>query len=182
VLLLVYDLETNEKYRVATDKWCDDTFSIDELYNYYIDSSYEDDDFKLNKHIGGYHYIFRAPDKFNNREKKLRSDYYLKDLAEDIWFNEYRDVRKYKYNEVIQKEGMRDTCELHEYRRLRFESTLYCILRQHSISDNEHFNKQLKQLGVTKDYIKYGNNIKLIFKSYWLDEYRPIKKYSWSRV
>ncbi|MBO5387125.1 MAG: hypothetical protein J6A59_03180, partial [Lachnospiraceae bacterium] len=60
--LILLDLDTMKKYKVETNKWISDTyFDIDKLYNLYVDSCYEEDDFNFNKHMGGYHYILRTP-------------------------------------------------------------------------------------------------------------------------
>jgi hypothetical protein len=133
--------------------------------------------------MGGYHYINKSIKNFENREKKLRELEGMYDYDIDNRFDtEYRDVRNYKYEEVIHTVGFRDTSELYKIRRLRFESLLYCILRDNCNPKDEQFKKSWHRLGLDKEYIKYGDSIKLIFKSYWLDNYKAIKQKSWSRV
>lgn len=183
--LVLYNIETHKNMQAVLDKWIDtDKYSIEMLYNLYIDSCYKEDDFIYLKHLGGYHTINVNIKAYSNREKKLREEYNLSTYSNlsKAYEKSYRDVRNYKYEEVIQLVGMRDTIENYNIRKLRFESYLYCNLRNNSISDDKQFNELFSQLGKTKDIIKYGDNIKLIFKSYWLDEYRPIVKKSWSRV
>lgn len=170
--LILFDLDTKEKYyaELSEYNWYNsDEFNIEELYQLYIDSCYEEDDFLINKHQGGYHFISKNIPNFENKERRLREIYGLPDYSENFIFdNDYRDVRQFKYDEVIQKEGFRSTLELYKIRRLRFEMLLYCIMQQGVKSSDISFNNQINQLGKTKHIVKYGNNIKLIFKDYWL--------------
>lgn len=170
--LILFDLDTKEKYyaELSEYNWYNsDEFNIEELYQLYIDSCYEEDDFLINKHQGGYHFISKNIPNFENKERKLRELYDLCDYsAYNIVDKDYRDVRQYKYEEVIQKEGIRNTLDLYKIRRLKFESTLFCILRQHIKSNDTEFNMELDKLYAGKQIIKYGNNIKLIFKNYWV--------------
>lgn len=184
ISLLIYDIDTNKKYKINTDKWINEKeFDIEKLYNLYLDSCYTDDDFIFNKHSGGYHYILRSPKAFKNKEKTLREVYKLQHFSiNSTYESDYRDVRNFKQEEVVQRVGFRDTTELYKIRRLKFESYLYCLLRQGLKPSNTRFLKTWNTLGVTRDYIKYGKNIKLIFKSYWLDEYNPLKNKSWNRI
>lgn len=182
--LLVYDVDTSEKYEVTAENWFDEQFSIDEIYKRYVDSAYLDDEFRLNKHLGGYHYIYRSPLKFRNRERALREKFNLNHYSIDSEYeDDYRDVRNFKYEEVVHLEGLRDNIDCYEFRRLKFESMLYCALRQHARPTEKQFIALWDKLENGKNYIKYGNNIKLIIKNYWLDNSKPIKdKKSWSRV
>lgn len=185
--LILYDMQTNKKYKVNTTNWiAEKEFNIDKLYNLYVDGCYKEDDFIYNKHEGGYHYIYKSPKEFKNKEKTLREAYNLQAYHMDSKFEaDYRDVRNFKYEEVIQKIGLRETIELYKVRRLKFESYLYCILRQNIKPSNidSKFTEQWKKLGVTKDHIKYGQSgIKLIFKAYWLNNHKRLKRKSWSRI
>lgn len=182
--LVIYDLATNEKYMVHTDKWIDECeFSIDKLYELYLDSCYIEDDFIINKHTGGYHYIIKVVDKFFNKECYLRKELGLQHYSSESELSEdYRDVRNYRYTEVIKLSGFRDTIETYKLRRLRFESYLYCVLRANLKPNKAKFKQEWNKLGKSVDFIKYGDKIKLIFKSYWLNECKPISKKSWSRV
>lgn len=170
--LILFDLDTKEKYyaELSEYNWYNsDEFNIEELYQLYIDSCYEEDDFIINKHQGGYHFISKNIPNFENKERKLRELYDLCDYSAcNLVDKDYRDVRQYKYEEVIQKEGIRDTLDLYKIRRLKFESALFCILRQHIKSNDTEFNIELDKLYSGKQIIKYGNNIKLIFKNYWV--------------
>lgn len=182
--LIIYDLDTFEKYEVHTDKWINEKeIDIDKLYNLYLDSCYMEDDFTINKHSGGYHYITKIVDRFFNKECYLRKELGLQhyNIDNEI-IKDYRDVRNYKYTEVIKLSGFRDTIEIYKLRRLKFEAYLYCILRTNIKPNKTKFKREWNRLGKSVDFIKYGDNIKLIIKSYWLNECKPISKKSWSRI
>lgn len=164
------DIDTMDKMRLSTNTWIDKTeFSIEKLYNLYLNSCYSDDDFRINKHIGGYHYITKETEGFRNRERSLRKEYKLFAYNhESSYDSDYRDVRQYKYNEVVIKVGFIANDEIYKFRRLRFETYLYCTLRQNCL-DNLHFNNGI---------YKVGNSLKLIIKEYWLDNKdKPCKTY-----
>ena len=186
--LLLYDLDTNEKFILKTSEWLNETrFNIDKLYNLYIESCFKEDDYLVKSHLGGYHFIYRAPKAFKNRERELREQLDLNSYSEntinkfDEIYKDYRDVREYSYNELIQKVGLIHTNEVYSIRRLKFESYLFCIMRKNILSDNAEFNNYLARLGRDFTSVKYGDTIKLIFKSYWLDNYKPVKVKTWSR-
>ena len=168
LLLKCFNLDTGNSFLVSTCNWIyDKGFDIDKLYKLYIESSYVEDDFDINKHAGGYHYIERSPVAFKNKEKELQLDYMLPIYSEEFRYeHDYRDVRNFKYNEVITKCGMLSTTDLYRERRLKFESYLYCCIRK-DLMDNIKFNKGI---------YKYGGSIKLIIKDYWIkDKKRPNK-------
>lgn len=170
VRLHCVDMLTLDKLVIATDGWADDdSIDLDKLYRLYINSCYKDDDFLINKHAGGYHYIDKSIKSFNNKEKKLREQYDLSDYSEDFYYiKDYRDVRQYKYEEVIKLNGLLDNIELYRERRLRFESYLYCCLRAGLFNDIQ-FKKHI---------YKVGKELKLIIKDYWLDNIdKPNKTY-----
>ena len=155
------DIDTQERLIVRTNNWINEAaVDFDKLHKLYVESSYKDDDFIMNKHAGGYHYITLSPKEFVNRERKLREQYDLSDYSEDFYYiKDYRDVRQYKYEEVIKLNGLLDNIELYRERRLRFESYLYCCLRA-GLFNNIQFKKHI---------YKVGKEIKLIIKDYWLD-------------
>lgn len=180
--LLCYNLDTSEKFKVNINCWFNsEVFDLDLLYKLYINSCFSDKDF-LGLHDSGYHYISRAPRGFRNREQDIRKQLELNNYVNFPDFDtDYRDVRHFNYEEVITKVGlgMVNSIENYKLRQLRFESLLYCALRNHSVPNNKQFITEWNKLGKSKDFIKYGNGIKLIFKSYWLDEYKPIKYKTW---
>lgn len=164
------DIDTQERLIVRTNNWINEAaVDFDKLHKLYVESSYKDDDFIMNKHAGGYHYITLSPKEFVNRERKLREQYNLSDYSEDFYYiKDYRDVRQYKYEEVIKLNGLLDNIELYRERRLRFESYLYCCLRAGLFNDIQ-FKKHI---------YKVGKEIKLIIKDYWLDNIdKPNKTY-----
>lgn len=164
------DIDTMEKLRLSTNNWIDKTeFSMNKLYSLYLNSCYSDDDFRINKHTGGYHYIIKETEGFRNRERSLRKEYELFAYNPNSSYDsDYRDVRQYKYNEAVSKSGFIANDEVYKFRRLRFEAYLYCVLRQNCLY-NIHFNNRIH---------KVGNGIKLIIKDYWLDnKEKPCKTY-----
>ena len=185
--LKVYNLDTNEFMELCSDSWIDNTFDMKELYEKYVDSCFKNDDYLLNKHMGGYHYITRTVDKFVNKERLIRNDLGLRHYSEiDAYDSDYRDVRQYKYEQVVQMKGLRDSLsKLYKLRRLDFDCLIYCIMRENAIPYNcsDRFKIEWERLGTEegKDYIKYGKDIKLIIKSYWKNEYKPWKLKSYSR-
>jgi len=190
ISLILYNIDTQEKFKVNTKNWISEQrFSIDKLYKLYINSSYKEDRYNIKKHLGGYHYISRQPKEFKNKEKQYRELYELDDYSKetiDCFYNQeyddYRDVRNFKYEEVIQRYGMVDNTEIYKIRRLRFESYLYCILRADILSDNQEFNTKLALLKSGKEIIKYGSDIKLIFKRYWINSLELSKPRSWNKL
>lgn len=181
---LMYNLSTREKFTVSFDSWIvENEFDIEQLYQLYLDSCYVNDDFLIQKHNGGYHLIDKEVKGFRNKERLIRRDLGLYDFNFETRIpKDYRDVRSFKYEEVVQLVGFRETIELYHLRRIRFESYLYCILRSQIKSNNEKFNNMFEQLGKTKSVVKYGDSIKLIFKDYWLNEYKTAKQRTYSRV
>lgn len=182
--LIMYDLHTNKKVRITTDKWfSEEKFNIEELYQLYIDSAYTEDDYLVTNHLGGYHYISRAPKGFKNREMSIRERHRLNNYSPECeTIENYRDVRRFRLDDIVKIKGLRNNNLNYHLRKLNFESYLYCCLRQGVKPDDREFAKKWETLGKQKDIIKYGNGIMLIFKSYWLDEYRPVKKKTWSRI
>lgn len=164
------NIDTQERLIVRTNNWINEAaVDFDKLHKLYVESSYKDDDFIMNKHAGGYHYITLSPKEFVNRERKLREQYDLSDYSEDFYYiKDYRDVRQYKYEEVIKLNGLLDNIELYRERRLRFESYMYCCLRAGLFNDIQ-FKKHI---------YKVGKELKLIIKDYWLDNIdKPNKTY-----
>ena len=137
--------------------------------------------------MGGYHYITRTVDKFVNKEKLIRNDLGLRHYSEiQAYDSDYRDVRQYKYEQVVQMKGLRESLsKLYKLRRLDFDCLIYCIMRENAIPYNcsDEFKIDWERLGTKegKDYIKYGKDIKLIIKSYWKNEYEPWEVKSYSR-
>lgn len=162
------NIDTMESFEIYSSNWIDNIeFDLDKLYKLYIDSCYSDDDFSITKHSGGYHYIEKSVKGFQNKEKKYREIEGLNTFTDSYKYeHDYRDVRQYKYNEVVTKYGMLETTDNYKVRRLKFECYLYCLIRG-KLLDNIKFNNGI---------YKIGDNIKLIIKKYWLDDVKINKK------
>ena len=164
--LTIIDTLTDKAYSVCFTSWYDKNFEINELYQRWLNASFLDPENPEVKHLGGYHYISYSTSQLRNNEKFQRKEYNLNDYSlESIQLEDYRDIRLYKKEYLDLQEIEYDYVENYTYRRLRFESMLYCCLRQGLIT----FNSKER---VYK--IKY-RGIPLIFKSYWLDNssYKP---------
>lgn len=171
---LVYSIRQRKKYKIIFNRYYTEIFSIEMLYKLYFNSCFKEDNFLVLKHEKGYHYINRVTDEYKNREKILRAKYELPEFKSNS-YKDYRDVREYKYYDLLERVGLFTVDELYKYRRLRFESYLYCNLREENIPVD--FD-EWKELGKTKDYIKYigEKEIPLFIKSYWLNDNLVTKK------
>lgn len=170
---ICYSLRQQKKFKVIFTKYNTDVFSIERLYDLYIQASYKDDNYEVLKHESGYHYINKKTTSYKNLERNKRVKYDLSEYKEEPKYEEYRDVRNYRYIEIVEKIGLISNEEIYKIRTLRFESYLYCNLRENNVPI-DYDVKEWKKLGVTKDYIKYyGYEIKelpLFIKSYWLND------------
>ena len=136
-------------------------FNLETLYQKYLVSCYTST--IVDPYDSGYHFITRQTKQLKNPEKSYRHKYSLPDYSyTNIPEQEYRDVRQYKYEEVVLLTGFTDSLSSYKLRRLDFESYLYCLLRQPKLPE------QLQTLKSPEDYIKIGKSIKLIIKGYWL--------------
>ena len=184
---ILYDFELNKKYKVSFNRFFEkETFDIDLLYNYYIESCVDYEDFFIFKHVEGYHLISRKVDKIKNYEKDLRMKYHLSDYIETDVNIYYRDVRNLSKDIYSIKIGAMLFDRPYWERLLDFESYLFCILREKDniIPQNKRFLSDWQSLGEKKSIIKYGDKeVKLIFKDYWLDNSSVRKQIkTWSRV
>lgn len=182
--MIIYNFRTDEKYKVTFDKYfSEDKFDIDELYNNYLLYSINEEDYKLFKHTEGYHLISKELKGIKNKEKELRNNIGLQHIIYNNTdeFKEYRDVRKFSLESFVKEQGIIDIDKPYWERKLDFESLLFCITNSGAKPSND-FITEWDKLGKTKSYIKYGNDIKLIIKDYWLYNSTIGKKYSWSRI
>lgn len=134
--LTVYDIEKQIKYTISAEDWFTDIFDLEELYAYYINSAYYEDDFLYNKHLGGYHYITRQFKGFINLEWKKCKELNLPNFAKEHYEtveSDYRDVRQYKKEQLF---GLKIIEHIIPYklRRLLFDCLLYCIIQQGSLT------------------------------------------------
>lgn len=175
---ICYSVSQQKKFKIIFNRYYTGLFSINTLYKLYINSCYSDDNYLVVKHEGGYHYINKKTDSYKNLEGILRVKYDLREYKNKEYID-YRDVREYKYIELVDKLGLIENSEIYKIRRLRFESYLYCNLREENQPmdyDKDEWNK----LGKTYDYIKYYGYdkqvIPLFIKSYWLNDNLVTKK------
>lgn len=182
--LILFDVETLTKYKVSFKNWINDTsIDMNKLYKMYLNSCVEIEDYFILKHTEGYHLIYKKLEGVKNKEKELRQLYNLKAIssdgdAESIEILNYRDVRNYTINQMYTQVGMIDTDIPYWKRILDFEMYLFSIIREHLLPDGE-FRKEWEKLGKTKEFIKYGDSIKLIIKDYWLDNIERNKDKTW---
>lgn len=182
--LIIYDLDKEEKYKVIIKDWLlEKRFDIEKLYKLYIESSFYDDNITRDREYGRY-YIDKFSKKLTNRELKLRYDLFIDTFKENQTISEddFRDVRNYTLEHIWTRYGMLDTLDTYKDRRLKFDSYLYCILRANIESNNSEFNNEWYKLGINRNIIKYGDNIKLIFKDYWKDGIEVKKYQTWMRI
>ena len=181
--LILYDFKSRQKYRVDFYSYYDfNNFDIEELYQLYIDYCKDYEDSLIYKHTEGYHIISRNVQGMTNYERLFREELGLSDYLNSDVNLFYRDVRNLSEREFTVKLGL-DLCNKPYWeRRLDFESLLYCIIANGALPEGS-FRKEWLKLGKTKDFIKYGDKeVKLIFKSYWLPNFRNYQRKSWSRV
>lgn len=182
--IILYDITTDEKYKVSFRDWINEKeFSIDKLYDLYLNSCVSEEDYRLVKHTEGYHVITQKLEGRQNKERELRKKLELKDynINNDFSILNYRDVRNYTEEQYIQLKGLNTTDVSYWKRILDFESYLYCVLRS-GIQPSEKFKKEWDKLRRGQEFIKYGTNIKLIIKRYWLDNIDIKTRKTWSRV
>ena len=166
----IYSIRQEKKFKIVFTGFYTGIFSVKNLYSLYLNACYKDDNYTVLKHESGYHYINKKTESYKNLEKIKRRKYKLLDYKDAYSYKDYRDVREYTYLEVAEQIGVFQNIELYKFRRLRFESYLYCNLREENVPvDYENW----KKLGVDYNYIKYYDERKvlpLFIKSYWLND------------
>ena len=185
--LILYNFTEDKLYTVKFEAWfSEDKFSIQNLYQLYIEYCGNYEDYTIFKHVEGYHYISKSIPGKVNHERELRklnslSDYSSTDNAINL---NYRDVRNLSQSEYEAKIGINFSNKPYWERLLDFESMLFCILRSEATPDDEKFAEIYARLGKNKQIVKYGNTIKLIFKDYWLNDFNAAvyQRKTWSRI
>ena len=181
---VVYSTSQGKKFKIFFTGFYTGIFSVKNLYSLYLNACYNDDNYMVLKHESGYHYINKKTDSYKNLENIKRKKYFLPTYKSEKSFKDYRDVREYSYLEVVEKIGLFSNEEIYKIRRLRFESYLYCNLREENTPlDLDNW----KKLGVEYDYIKYYDNkvLPLFIKSYWLNDdliKKDVKQKTYMRV
>lgn len=185
--LIIYDFERTEKIEITFNKYTESNFefSLEKVYNLYLDSCYMEKATVLDKHTGGYHVVGKDIKRFNDREEKYRKLYRLNTFKSDHSQEmlNYRDVRQFKREEVFKKVGVREEEAPYWKRILDFESYIFCVFKSGKFPIESEHIERFKSLGVTSDYMKYGDKeIKLILKGYWKIDGKLLKRKSWSRL
>lgn len=184
-IITLYDLDTNKKYNVTFKKWLDkQEFDIEYLYNLYLNSCIDEEDYRLVKHTEGYHLINKKINGVKNKEKELREAYGLshRDYSGvDMSILNYRDVRNYTSDQYIAIKGI-PLLDISYWKRiLDFECLIFCILID-NIKPAGKIRDDWDKLGKTRRIIKYGKDIKLIIKDYWVSNKSNNTNKTWSRI
>ena len=160
-LLFIYDLENDRFFAYHITSWIDDTeIDLKKLHDLYVGSCYKPT--VIDNYYSGYHYIDLNVKGMKNTERRLRKVYYLSDYSYNHNDDkDYRDVREYRFEEVLGKTEDVFTTNPYWIRRLEFESYLYCCLRK-GLTQGINLEK-------SNEYTKIGKNIPLIIKGYWLN-------------
>ncbi len=167
--LVIYNVKNDEKIEYNITRWANTEFSISKLYELYKQYCYYDMQEENRQHEGGYTYISKNVEKIYNKEEALRKRYKLKTYKEKRELKDYRDVRIYRYDQYISRVSNEDKIseKLFKYRKLDFESYLFCNLREN--------NKPVDccswdELGKSRKYIKVTDgHIPFFIKHEWLN-------------
>lgn len=182
----VFDINTETKQRINFNALTTmKEFDIDELYTLYVESSYTDMDNLFYDRVKGYYFIDKFYSGMYNRELNLRHELFIETFSDEYSYEQlkdYRDVRNYTQEQITKQYGLLQSTENYRERRLRFDSLLYCVLHSNMKCTDKEFEAELAMLGKSKNIVKYGDSIKLIFKSYWLDNYKPIRYKTYYKV
>lgn len=143
--------------------------STEKLLELYHNYCYQDDDYKITKHLEGYTYLTKDFINVKNKENYLRKSFNLPTYKDDIYPKEidYRDVREYRADQLMQNTALwlsSSNSEPYQIRRLRFESYLYCTLAEHLKFKEEDIYSKLEH----KKIYKIGVEKPLILKNYWI--------------
>lgn len=186
--LLIYNIDTDilTEYTITSFVDTEFTFSILQLYELYKNACYKD-----TGHNSGYTLIYKEIPQFKNIDAVLRKENSL-----DTWDDKksssyhsrnddvgYRDVRIYEYNTFIEKfgTGYIEGKYTYKYRKLFFESYLYCAMRADIVPiDGKEYNWDT--LGKSRSYIKIKDaQIPFFIKCEWLDHNTLESKMTWRK-
>lgn len=143
--------------------------STEKLLELYHNYCYQDDDYRITKHLEGYTYITKDFINVKNKENYLRKSFNLPTYKDDVHPKEidYRDVREYRADQLMKDTALwlnSSSSEPYQIRRLRFESYLYCVLAEHLNFKEEDIYSKLQH----KKIYKIGTEKPLILKNYWI--------------
>ena len=176
--LIIYSIKDKKFYEVHISSYIEEDFYLSKLYSLYKKACYYDDKTEFSNHEGGYTFITKYAKGFVNQEYRIRLKLGLPNYIEESKEMDYKDVVYYDYFKYITKFKNYDISDfdLFKYRNLRFESYLYCSLRQELVpKDYEAWNK----LGVSNRYIKIKDDVPFFIKYYWLNDYNFRVTESW---
>lgn len=189
--LIIFDLDSNEFCRYIIKSWINhpaesrvDIFSLKMLYELYKGYSFYDMETEFSRHESGYTYINFNGKAFKNTENTLRQSFGLKTWKELPIENDHRDVRVYKYFDYINRVGQ-DSIQtfgekLFKYRRLAFESYLFCHIMQRSVPAD--YIDEWDKLGKSLYYIKTGDkHLPLFVKAEWKLDNELASNQTWRR-
>lgn len=143
--------------------------STEKLLSLYHNYCYQDDDYRITKHLEGYTYITKDFINVKNKENYLRKSFNLPTYKDNEHPKEidYRDVREYRADQLMKDTALwlnSSNSEPYQIRRLRFESYLYCALAEHLNFKEEDIYAKLQH----KKIYKIGTEKPLILKNYWI--------------
>ena len=171
--LNIYSIKDGSITEYKITEYINEVFYLSEVYNRYKTACYFDEFTEKTEFEGGYTYIAKTVQGFINHEHKLRLQLGYLDFADDRILEDYRDVRCYKYLECAEHfRKVNMTNDLYKYRRLDFESYLYTQLRKDKMPVD---NKEWKELGESKQFIKFKDDVPFFIKYYWLNGYEKGK-------
>lgn len=202
--LVIFEIDSGKLIKYSIDSWVNhedkndnDVFSLIELYNLYKNYCFYDLHTKFSGHESGYQYV-QYEEGFNNVDDKLRKKYKLNTWKSKPTINHYRDVRVYKYFDYIQRiqgravseegcynsesqENIQISDKLFKYRKLAFESYLFCHLMNRSIPID--YQDDWNKLGKSMYYIKIGDkNLPMFIKAEWRLDNKLISHQTWRRL
>ena len=192
VELQVYNISSKKKIKYNIVSWIDTNFSIDTLYKYYEQYCYYDANLSGVRHDSGYTYISKKVRGFINKEDYIREDYGIPTYkneesrltaVSDKYYNDYTDVRVYTYFDYLTKIAGKPELLVQKtfrYRKLQFESYLFCSLRSNKKPiDFDDWDK----LGSKVYYLKFNYDaVPFFVKHEWLDNTSLVNNKTWRKL
>lgn len=181
--LRIYNISSDKLYEYTIKSWIKSEFSLSKLYSLYRNYCYYDMKTEFSSHEGGYTYILKQLNSFKNKDAKFRNEFKLKTWKEKPISNNYNDVRVYEYFSYINKIGNSEieiSMKLFKYRRLDFESYLFCCMQEgiEPVDSSEDWNR----LGKSLHYIKISDGkLPLFIKCEWLNTNNMINTATWRK-
>lgn len=197
--LIIFNLKNDKITRYIIKSWVNHqsknqicVFSIERLYNLYKEYSFYDIKTEFSGHESGYTYINIESNRLKNPERTIRKSFGLPEWKSEPIEVDYRDVRVYKYFDYISRIsksiGVDSTdislqAKLFKYRRLAFESYLYCHIIGNSLPQDIDKYPEWEKLGKTLDYIKISDgNLPFFIKAEWKPDNKLNIKKTWRRA